>query len=48
MWPLWNGGADIDVKWKPLLENGEDIVRRERVNLGMLGDDYKNGGYLES
>ncbi|MCI65232.1 hypothetical protein A2U01_0086490, partial [Trifolium medium] len=24
MWPLWNGGADEDVKWKPLLENGED------------------------
>ncbi|MCI86399.1 hypothetical protein A2U01_0107680, partial [Trifolium medium] len=19
MWPLWNGGTDKDVKWKPLL-----------------------------
>ncbi|MCI19144.1 hypothetical protein A2U01_0040299, partial [Trifolium medium] len=28
MWPLWNGRADEDVKWKPLLENGEDVVRQ--------------------
>ncbi|MCI78611.1 hypothetical protein A2U01_0099882, partial [Trifolium medium] len=27
MWPLWKGGADIDVKRKPLLENG-DVVRQ--------------------
>ncbi|MCI57592.1 hypothetical protein A2U01_0078843, partial [Trifolium medium] len=32
---------------KPLLENGEDVVRQERVNLVMLGEGYKNGGYLE-
>ncbi|MCI54649.1 hypothetical protein A2U01_0075899, partial [Trifolium medium] len=25
MWPLWNGGADRDVKRKPLLENREDV-----------------------
>ncbi|MCI03773.1 hypothetical protein A2U01_0024814, partial [Trifolium medium] len=28
MWPLWNGGADRDVKRKPLLENGGDVVRQ--------------------
>ncbi|MCI89266.1 hypothetical protein A2U01_0110554, partial [Trifolium medium] len=28
MWPLWNGGADRSVKRKPLLENGEDVVRQ--------------------
>ncbi|MCI83901.1 hypothetical protein A2U01_0105177, partial [Trifolium medium] len=27
MRPLWNGGADRDVQRKPLLENGEDVVR---------------------
>ncbi|MCI97479.1 hypothetical protein A2U01_0118780, partial [Trifolium medium] len=27
MWPLWQGGADRDVKRKPLLENGGDVVR---------------------
>ncbi|MCI64198.1 hypothetical protein A2U01_0085456, partial [Trifolium medium] len=29
MWPLWNGGTDRDVKQKLLLEDGEDVVRRE-------------------
>ncbi|MCI91485.1 hypothetical protein A2U01_0112779, partial [Trifolium medium] len=28
MWPLWNGGTDGDVKWKPLLEDCEDVVRQ--------------------
>ncbi|MCI64264.1 hypothetical protein A2U01_0085522, partial [Trifolium medium] len=28
MWPLWNGGTNGDVKRKPLLENGGDVVRR--------------------
>ncbi|MCI57019.1 hypothetical protein A2U01_0078270, partial [Trifolium medium] len=25
---MWNGGADIGVKRKSLLENGEDVVRQ--------------------
>ncbi|MCI51738.1 hypothetical protein A2U01_0072982, partial [Trifolium medium] len=29
IWPLWNGGEDRDVKRKPLLEHGEDVVRQE-------------------
>ncbi|MCI45018.1 hypothetical protein A2U01_0066257 [Trifolium medium] len=28
MWPSWNDGADRDVKRKPSLENGEDVVRQ--------------------
>ncbi|MCI84746.1 hypothetical protein A2U01_0106024, partial [Trifolium medium] len=28
MWPLRNGGADRDVKWKSLLGNGADVVRQ--------------------
>ncbi|MCI94832.1 hypothetical protein A2U01_0116130, partial [Trifolium medium] len=28
MWPLWNGGTDGNVKRKPLLEKGEDVVRQ--------------------
>ncbi|MCI79279.1 hypothetical protein A2U01_0100550, partial [Trifolium medium] len=29
MWPLWNGGTDGDVEWKPLLEDCDDVVRQE-------------------
>ncbi|MCI76073.1 hypothetical protein A2U01_0097342, partial [Trifolium medium] len=28
MWSSWNGGSDLDVKWKPLLGNREGVVRQ--------------------